>query len=85
MGHREDGERLPAIFLKIRENHGQPITAWGGPFQTLIAAKYAPFWASFPALLQRPLISPIISAILSRDYLTKMGPFGGHMDCEEVS
>ena len=23
--------RLPRIFLKIRGNHGQPITVWGGP------------------------------------------------------
>ena len=24
-------QRLPRISLKIRENHGQPITFWGGP------------------------------------------------------
>ena len=54
-------------FTQIRENRGQPITVWGTPLQTLISAKDAPFWASFPSLLQRPLILPSIWEILSRD------------------
>ena len=43
----------------------------GAPFPTLIAAEDAPFWQSFPPLLQSALISPEIWVILSRDYLTK--------------
>ena len=42
-------------------------------FRTLIAAKDSPFLASFASLLQRPLIFPIISAILIPRLANKNG------------
>ena len=50
-------------------------------FRTLIAAKNAQFSVSHQALVPRPLFLPKIWTIVSRDYLTKKGPFWSHVGC----
>ena len=44
----------PGFSSKSGEIMDNISPSGGIPFQTLIAAKDSPFWASFPALLQRP-------------------------------
>ena len=54
-------------------------------FRTRIAAKKAPFAHRFDPPLHRPIFPPSIWTILSREYVTKMGPFRRHMDPPLIS